>query len=802
MYENTENDNTAWLDPKYLSNIVLDNNNKKINKLRFNKRISKHNRNNNNKNNVLLILFYFLALPLLCSTDLSSSSSDKITTTKTTSTTTTTTTTTTTATTSSTTILQTNNITNNKYNNNKTDTHRLRNGAINIDPKKQEKLQKNKKYNDTHPYKIYNWEVNQINPWLSACDLAGPAPADLLGTCGPPEVPKYCPLPCEYNGISDKIFNDVVQSLDVPIKWRTGSASTVKWKITTSSTKIINNNNNNNNNNSSSGSSTVATIQCLYYLEDSHKRDICQENFGRNNRLSFSTSRENRYWFVSGLRLRHCCELPAINALAPGKGGPLEDVLNGGKKCIDALDKLLIVDALAARLHCEFQEVLARYDCATPYSVIHNCTHCKESYRKWVCSSLVPYFAHGGPSDSLTSDGAYVGLRLRPCLSFCQSVEQRCPYLLPGDRAPAYPTQYAGEPTFLCTDPNIPETGEQAIRGLHGNEDEECCFRVCSEDHPGSGVCANCTKLLPHGHRIGRDPATAPHCDTTTSQNLPPSGSTGKQENNKDGNTVISLSTSSISSKCASGTSKNIPTSSSSSSSSGNKNSPQITISLICLLWIWAALISLCTSQTAFPWSPALDVGFIQSKSSNIMMINNNNKSSKKKISLLTLICYDKKIKIKLTRATHQLRKIIIICIYYDIYSCKEKKLWYRWWCWCAWKNSLFSCCYKFKWYRAKTRINLQYNINNNLNYNSNNINNNYYYYRNDNNDDNSEIDDDDEDDNNKKNWYYYSQEIWKNNSSSKYIILLTTKIYKKWIIKWNLIRKKKRRNKRRHKLL
>lgn len=63
----------------------------------------------------------------------------------------------------------------------------------------------------------------------------------------------------------------------------------------------------------------------------------------------------------------------------------------------------------------------------------------------------MPYFAHGGPSDSLTSDGAYVGLRLRPCLSFCQSVERRCPYLLPGDRAPAYPTQYAGEPTFLCT---------------------------------------------------------------------------------------------------------------------------------------------------------------------------------------------------------------------------------------------------------------------------------------------------------------------------------------------------------------
>ncbi|KAJ9601222.1 hypothetical protein L9F63_000617, partial [Diploptera punctata] len=29
-------------------------------------------------------------------------------------------------------------------------------------------------------------------------------------------------------------------------------------------------------------------------------------------------------------------------------------------------------------------------------------------------------------------------------------VEQQCPFFLPGDRYPAYPTQYAGEPTFLC----------------------------------------------------------------------------------------------------------------------------------------------------------------------------------------------------------------------------------------------------------------------------------------------------------------------------------------------------------------
>lgn len=40
--------------------------------------------------------------------------------------------------------------------------------------------------------------------------------------------------------------------------------------------------------------------------------------------------------------------------------------------------------------------------------------------------------------------------KIRPCLKVCQKVEEQCPYLLPGDRAPGYNTQYAGEPTFLC----------------------------------------------------------------------------------------------------------------------------------------------------------------------------------------------------------------------------------------------------------------------------------------------------------------------------------------------------------------
>nr|XP_033325439.1 uncharacterized protein LOC117219964 [Megalopta genalis] len=382
-----------------------------------------------------------------------------------------------------------------------------------------------------HPYNEYSWEVNQINPWLSACDLAGPAPADLQGSCGPPEVPKNCPVPCSSNGTNgrakvngvDAVFHQVIEKVEVAERqsWSAaggpgassgggggaggagGAGGNVQGR----------NEGGTDGQERPEGVRNTAPEQCLFYLEESHKKDVCRDDFGRSSTRSFSTPRENRYWFVSGLRLRHCCEHAVVNALAPGKGGPFENVLNGGSKCADALDKLLLVDKLAARLHCEFEEVLARYDCAQPYSVIFNCTHCKEAYRKWVCSSLVPYFAHGGPQDSDTLGTSRTGSRLRPCRSFCQSVEQRCPYLLPGDRAPAYPTQYAGEPTFLCRDPNIEETGEQAARALHNSGEDECCFRVCSEEKPGSGICANCTNREPRKRGRVHDPPTAPYCE-------------------------------------------------------------------------------------------------------------------------------------------------------------------------------------------------------------------------------------------------------------------------------------------------
>jgi hypothetical protein len=108
----------------------------------------------------------------------------------------------------------------------------------------------------------------------------------------------------------------------------------------------------------------------------------------------------------------------------------------------------------------------------------------QDAYRRWVCASLLPYHelrreppAWSAPPASTPpppeepreegGGGADSGgeppkperpsrarrrawRKVRPCRDVCQQVEQRCPFFLPGDRAPGYTTQYAGEPTFLC----------------------------------------------------------------------------------------------------------------------------------------------------------------------------------------------------------------------------------------------------------------------------------------------------------------------------------------------------------------
>lgn len=152
-------------------------------------------------------------------------------------------------------------------------------------------------------------------------------------------------------------------------------------------------------------------------------------------------------------------------------------------------------------------------------------------------------------------------IRIRPCLSVCQRVEQICPYMLPADRAPAYPTQYAGEPTFLCLgkctntqqvkildplqsslsfscvhfplfsfltlsfrfslshslilDPNIDETGNQLYKSNNGPS--ECCYEYCKVN---GGLCSSTCDAIFNRNNETAIIASTSSSSTTSSSSL------------------------------------------------------------------------------------------------------------------------------------------------------------------------------------------------------------------------------------------------------------------------------------------
>ncbi|XP_045470344.1 uncharacterized protein LOC123677705 [Harmonia axyridis] len=214
------------------------------------------------------------------------------------------------------------------------------------------------------------------------------------------------------------------------------------------------------------------STQCLYYLKESHKEEVCGRDLGI----------ERRREVLHGLRMRHCCEHAVEGALP-------EIALRGGAPCRQMLDELLVLDNLAGQAACINADLLSRYDCGQPYSRMYRCKHCKEAYRRWVCSTFLPHFTRAKR-------------RVRPCLSICQDVERQCPYLLPGDmtvipgETTTHPTpQYAGEPTFICLDLKIPLTGRQKLRSSHVGE-EDCCYTHCGSPGRGGGgtmeLCEHC----------------------------------------------------------------------------------------------------------------------------------------------------------------------------------------------------------------------------------------------------------------------------------------------------------------------
>lgn len=105
------------------------------------------------------------------------------------------------------------------------------------------------------------------------------------------------------------------------------------------------------------------TTQCLEYLNESHKTVLCGGGGDRGR----------------SLRLRHCCEHSVHDSLST-------DVFLDNATCQRAVQALVEVDRLAARLECEFAEILSRYDCEQSYSVNFHCSHCQVTSMIYTCT--------------------------------------------------------------------------------------------------------------------------------------------------------------------------------------------------------------------------------------------------------------------------------------------------------------------------------------------------------------------------------------------------------------------------------
>lgn len=159
--------------------------------------------------------------------------------------------------------------------------------------------------------------LSLVNPWLSSCDLHQPPPPDLQGSC-----------------------SRMISEFPGPPPWST-SRCPPPCSFSSPSSRSTSRNSDN-------------TTQCLEYLNESHKTVLCGAGGGG----------------VRGVRLRHCCEHSVHDALSA-------DVFQDRVTCERSVQALIDMDRLAARLECEFAEILARYDCGQSYSVNYHCSHCQ-----------------------------------------------------------------------------------------------------------------------------------------------------------------------------------------------------------------------------------------------------------------------------------------------------------------------------------------------------------------------------------------------------------------------------------------
>uniref|UniRef100_A0A6P7F4Q6 Uncharacterized protein LOC114325909 n=1 Tax=Diabrotica virgifera virgifera TaxID=50390 RepID=A0A6P7F4Q6_DIAVI len=101
--------------------------------------------------------------------------------------------------------------------------------------------------------------------------------------------------------------------------------------------------------------------QCLHYLQDSHKEEVCGGDVPPQRRRDV----------LHRLRMPHCCEHAVDKALP-------EAAFHGDSNtCHRLLTTLIELDNFARILSCNHADLLTRYDCSQNYSIVHNCKDCK-----------------------------------------------------------------------------------------------------------------------------------------------------------------------------------------------------------------------------------------------------------------------------------------------------------------------------------------------------------------------------------------------------------------------------------------
>ncbi|KAL4123266.1 hypothetical protein QTP88_015466 [Uroleucon formosanum] len=164
---------------------------------------------------------------------------------------------------------------------------------------------------------------------------------------GPPRCPAA--IPCARRADNDNDNNNY------------NNNNNVNYDYNNNNDNDSNNNNNyNNDNNDNNNNNNSSNHQCLEYARRQLIPAMCPDDPGAYRR----PGRLSRY------RLRHCCHHTVESVVQQ----PYADK----ESCVDQVNKALDMDDIAAAMSCQFNEVLARYDCNQKYSA-KSCDSCKVS---------------------------------------------------------------------------------------------------------------------------------------------------------------------------------------------------------------------------------------------------------------------------------------------------------------------------------------------------------------------------------------------------------------------------------------